>query len=312
MSEQIQFMATLSGHVRLHKSIRRNPVWKREPFTYGQAFCDLVMLAVDAQSAPQSVWVQGEQIVLERGQVGWSIAGLAKEWQRTREWVSGFLKWAHNKGMLTVDSNHRRTIITLTNYDTYQPTEPSTDLATEPSTDLAHKGKGERGNGKGVTGNDNPPPREPHFPEMPDDDALAAWFAGLKDLSRGIDGIPEIWWRGWVSSRLNARKWPQDWQQAARMAFLADFAEGHPKALAGLPAKNKKNGRAPGHFPKKNGGSPDGRTAAQARFELSRELEEVQARLDACHEIGAEPSVADGAREKELQKELRILTAENA
>jgi hypothetical protein len=35
--------------------------------------------AVDAQSTPQAVWVRGERITLELGQVGWSIAVLAEE-----------------------------------------------------------------------------------------------------------------------------------------------------------------------------------------------------------------------------------------
>ena len=304
-------MANLTGHVRLHKSIRRNPVWRREPFTYGQAFADLLLLAVDAQSAPQQVWVQGEQIELERGQVGWSISKLAEEWQRTREWVSAFLKWLAGRGMVRVDSNHRRTIITITNYDAYQATDPTTDLAagqaTDPTTEPPHKGKGERGNGKGETGNHKgkgpggspPTEREKNFPELPGDDVLAAWFAGFADPARGVAGIPEVWWRGWVSSRLNAQRWPADWQGAARMAFLADFADRHPKAL----------GRGGGvkKMAEKKAGGPDGRTAAQARFEISRDLAEVRERLDAAYETSVEPAPADVKREKELERQLKDL-----
>ena len=262
------------------------------------------MLAVDAQSAPQSVWVQSEEIVLQRGQVGWSITALATEWKRSRPWVMGFLRWLQDQGMAVVDSNNRRTIITIVNYDAYQaapvPTGLTTEVPTGLTTELTHKGKGERGkegNGKGERGN-------PPLPEMPDDGVLAAWFAGFCDPARGVQGIPEVWWRGWVSSRLNAQRWPADWQAAARMSFLGDFANRHPKAIAGIGAQNKKNAAGPSG---RMDPAPGGRTVAQARFELSKELEGVRKRLDACHEIGVQPAAADVKREKELQQQLKDL-----
>lgn len=299
MSGDQKLMANLEGYVHLHKSIRRNPIWLREPFTYGQAFADLVMLAVDAASAPQTVWVQGESVILERGQVGWSIARLAEEWKRTRPWVTAFLKYCAEKGMLTVDSNHRRTIITLCNYDTYQTTDDATGFTTDQTTDqttddatgFTHKGKGEMVNGKREKEKDNLPPRA----EVPDERTLAEWFAGFTDLARGVQGIPEGWWRGWVSSRLNAGRWPEDWQASARQAFLGDWARRHPKAVGGGYENNAAGAAA----------KSAGRTPAQARFEVSRELEQVRERLDSAHEINVEPSAADVKREKELEGELK-------
>jgi len=46
-------------------------------------------------------------------------------------------------------------------------------------------------------------------------------------------------------------------------------------------------------------------TSAQRRFELSRELEEVKARLDACHQTNIQPEAADVRREKELEQALK-------
>jgi len=43
------------------------------------------------------------------------------------------------------------------------------------------------------------------------------------------------------------------------------------------------------------------------RYELSKELEAVRERLDACHDIGAQPAAADERREKELEKLLKEL-----
>jgi len=318
MNEEEDNMQNLEGCVRLYKRIRRNRIWRREPLTYGQAFLDLILLAVDAQSAPQVLWSRGEQITLQRGQVGWSVLRLAEEWKRSREWVTHFLKYCQNEGMISVDSDRRGTVITITNYDAYQATDLATDQSTAPTTDLAtdqsHKGKGETGKGKGVKGNGKevtPPGDEAagSCPEIPDDETMAKWFAGFKDLARGVDGIPEGWWRGWVSSRLDAKRWPADWQAAARMSFLGDFASHHPKAMAKC-GENKKNGPpSPGYGAASRPTSPDGRTPAQARFELSRELEGIKERLDAAYEIGAEPNAGDLKREKEIEKELKGLAA---
>jgi hypothetical protein len=58
---------------------------------------------------------------------------------------------------------------------------------------------------------------------------------------------------------------------------------------------------------KKNGGAADSRTPQQARFEISRELEEIEGRLDAAHETNVRPDAADKAREKILRQELKAL-----
>lgn len=295
-------MENLAGCITLDRRVLRHPVWKREPACYGRAWVDLIALANDA---PRVTFIHGEPITLERGQLAWGQRGLAKRWERSDLWVRSFLKFCASQTMIRVDANSRRTIITILNYEVYNPlpqTQTPTVATTQPQTQTPTgrgKGKGEleREEGMGIR---NSPPETP-FAEIPSEQTLAEFFAGFKESARGVDGIPEVWWRGWVSSRLNAQKWPGDWQAAARMAFLADFANRHPKALAGLTVKNKKNGAPPA-------ASPDGRTAAQARFEISRELEEVRERLDACHEISAEPAPVDVAREKQLDNDLRQLT----
>jgi hypothetical protein len=267
----------LAGAVLVYKRIRQNPVWKREPFTYAQAWLDLLLLAVDAQSTPQEVWTRGERITLELGQVGWSIAALAEEWNRSREWVMAFLKWCQNKGMLLQSSSGRGTVITILNYAAYQKTGAAAgatpDLAEEP---------------------------EKSLPEIPDDAVLGKFFAEFRDPARGVAGIPEVWWRGWVAHRLNSGKWPADWRRAATMAFLADFQARHPKALG-----NGNNAAAIG----RDGGRPSA-TPAQRRFEITRELDEIKARLDSHHETNIQPDANDVRRERELERALKALDAE--
>jgi hypothetical protein len=52
-----------------------------------------------------------------------------------------------------------------------------------------------------------------------------------------------------------------------------------------------------------------GRTPAQARYEVCKELEAVRARLAEASELTIPPAPEDEAREKELEKELRGMDA---
>ncbi len=51
----------------------------------------------------------------------------------------------------------------------------------------------------------------------------------------------------------------------------------------------------------------NGRTTAQARFEINQELEALRERLDAAHESNQPPDRSDKAREKKLRAELAAL-----
>ena len=53
-------MANLNGKIALHKRIRRHAIWNREPKCYAAAFADLLLLAVDANCAPQTITIHGE------------------------------------------------------------------------------------------------------------------------------------------------------------------------------------------------------------------------------------------------------------
>ena len=115
------------------------------------------------------------------------------------------------------------------------------------------------------------------------------------DMARGIPAtIPEPWALGWLAHKSGLANFPKKWRENFLASFRSDWITGHPKARAGLN-------------PKKNAVQTDGRSPRQARFELSRELEAIQERLDACHEIGTEPSAADERREKELKLKLKEL-----
>lgn len=127
-------MAELLGSVVVNKRIRKHAVWQR--MDYGFCWVDMLLLANDR---PRTAFANGTAYQLKRGQLLWSKQSLSKEWRKSSEWLDAFLKLCQDEEMITVDSDRRRTIITILNYDAYNPfttsepeTEPVTDTASEP------------------------------------------------------------------------------------------------------------------------------------------------------------------------------------
>ena len=298
-------MAKLLGSIMIDRRLLEHPVWNREPACYGAAWIDLIALANDEDRV---TFIHGEPVPLKRGQLAWSQRRLEQRWQRSEMWVRAFLKFCQEQTMILVDANRRRTVITVLNYEVYNPlktdtdqgtdrgTERGTDRGTEEGTDQGtdrgqNKEEGRRGIRKGEAR-----PRE-DFAETPSEaEVLAFGRAFLGDMARGIPAqIPEAWILGWLGSRRNP-DWAKKWREKMPLDFRSDWIAGFPKARGRAASPEKKTAAG-----------ADGRSPAQLRYELSKELEAVKERLDACHDIGAQPSAADERREKELEKLLKEL-----
>ena len=287
---------TLEGKICLKKRLRRHPVWERPD--YGYCWVDLLLLANDRD---RETFIKGERVALKRGQLAWSIRSLEEEWGKSAEWIERFLSFCKDQGMLKVEARKNRgTVITVMNYDAYNPPEPDTkpdsDSGAEPDTKPEWKGEVGTGNGKGERANPPETPANAGYAEAPwDAEILGCAQAFPGDLARGIPArIPDTWALDWCRYKVGAGTLPKKWREKMAAEFVRDWVAGHPKARG---AQNKKNGA----------GSPDGRTPAQARFELSRELEEVQERLEAAYDSNIEPDRKDVAREKELKAGLKAL-----
>ena len=274
-------MPSLTGNITINKRLLDHPVWERDPACYGRAWVDLIALANDA---PRTTSVHGEAIRLARGQLAWSQRSLEKRWQRSDLWVKTFLNFCQDTTMIRLDVNRRRTIITIINYDVYNPPENGTDL----DTDLEQKVE----SGIGIGNREGKPQQNEAFVEVPSEaEVLAFGLAYPGDLARGIPrSMPQTWVTDWFRYKARSGNLQKKWREKMTADFTGDFMAGHPKARA---LENKKLG---------------GRSPAQARFELSRELEAVQARLDALYEVGAEASRRDQEREKELKKLIKEMS----
>jgi hypothetical protein len=230
-------MNELKGNLTLTKRLRKHSVWLREPPSYGQAWVDLLLLANDRDRATV---LNGETVELKRGQLCWSQRALEREWNRSGEWIQRFLKFCRDESMILVDSNSRRTVITILNYDAYQPgsetvSEPGTRPDAEPGSETVSEPgrKMETGIGRGNW--------EGQAAEIPSDIEVRDYCAAYKDLAHGIEGIPPEWWTGWFAARIAHWRFAFDWKRALAFAHLSDWlnpqSPGHAKARFNLSAR---------------------------------------------------------------------------
>lgn len=116
-----------NGWIKLHRQIFDCWVWNDKPFSKGQAWVDLLLLA---NHQKEKIPFKNEVIAAERGIVCRSVLWLADRWGWSREKTRRFLSQLQSDGMVLVNATTHLTTITLVNYGIYQdlqPTKPTTD-----------------------------------------------------------------------------------------------------------------------------------------------------------------------------------------
>jgi len=107
----------MDGWIKLHRKVVENDLWLSEPFTRGQAWVDLILLANHKDGF---FYLRDHKIEVKRGQVGWSQLKLSKRWGWSRNKVRKFLKDLEKGQQLEQQQSRSTTIITIKNYEKYQ------------------------------------------------------------------------------------------------------------------------------------------------------------------------------------------------
>lgn len=105
-----------TGWIHLHRSIRHNWIWEDRPFSYGQAWIDLLLMANHSDNKFQF----GTEIVtVERGSFITSELKLMGNWGWSKSKVRRFLKLLESDGMIVKKTDRKKTTITVVNYNIY-------------------------------------------------------------------------------------------------------------------------------------------------------------------------------------------------
>lgn len=109
-----------------------NDMWFAEPFTKGQAWIDLF---ANANHEAGSFWVRGNEVKIERGQIGWSELTMCKRWCWSKNKVRRFLNWLETEQQIKQQKSFITSIITIVNYDIYQGDIDKTEQQTKQQKD---------------------------------------------------------------------------------------------------------------------------------------------------------------------------------
>ena len=120
------------GWIKLHRSLIDHDIWTQEPFTRGQAWVDLLLLANHTQNQFR---VRGNLVIVSRGEVARSEESLALRWKWSRNKVRRFIEELSSKTIQQIEQQKSPILnkIRIINYDLYQSNDPSetTDGTTE-------------------------------------------------------------------------------------------------------------------------------------------------------------------------------------
>ena len=106
------------NYILLNRKIFENNIWNLEPFTYGQAWVDILLRTNHKKS---TLLTRNNNVVeIERGECGYSIKALADLWHWSRNKVNTFLKRLKEWKMVEIRQECNHTIIKVLNYEKYQ------------------------------------------------------------------------------------------------------------------------------------------------------------------------------------------------
>lgn len=105
------------GWIKLERSLLNHYLWQEKPFSAGQAWVDLLLLA---NHDDRKFIYKGEVITSGCGNVDRSITWLASRWGWSRNKTRNYLKALEGDEMLTVKATIHRTTITIENYSFFQ------------------------------------------------------------------------------------------------------------------------------------------------------------------------------------------------
>jgi len=120
------------GYIKLWRKLQDNDLWKKEKFTRGQAWVDLIMLANHKDG---HIRKRGIRVELKRGDIGWSERELSKRWKWSRDKTRRFLNELcseHESKLIPQTEPQNKNITScysIVNYETYQG-DNTTDCTT--------------------------------------------------------------------------------------------------------------------------------------------------------------------------------------
>ena len=107
----------MEGWISLHRKLCEHWLWDEKPYDKARAWIDLLL---HINHSGKKFLFDGSFIELNAGQKITSIRKMADRWGWSRSKVSRFLSNLEKDGMLIVNSDTKKTLLTVVNWATYQ------------------------------------------------------------------------------------------------------------------------------------------------------------------------------------------------
>ena len=110
----------MNGWIQLHRQLLDHPLWTCEPFTRGQAWVDLLLLANHKDSF---FYKRNIKISVKRGQLARSEVELADRWSWSRSKVRKFINDLEKEQQVIQQKSNVTQLVTIIKYEDYQKKE---------------------------------------------------------------------------------------------------------------------------------------------------------------------------------------------
>lgn len=118
------------GFLKLSRNYFNNPLWKEDRiFSRSEAWLDLIASALIDDL---KVFVKGQDIEVQRGEVAASRRYLEKRWSWGSTKVKNYLTYLAKNGMITTKQTNGQTIIKLVKYEDYNSSQPTKQTTGKP------------------------------------------------------------------------------------------------------------------------------------------------------------------------------------
>ena len=179
------------GWVSIHRSVLDNFVWFDKPFNMGAAWIDLILMA---NHEDNKFPVNGNLIVVKRGQTYTSCRSLAERWGWSLGKVKRFIDLLEREKMVNTERTKNGTLLTLVKYDNFQDTWNTNGTQTERrrNTNGTQTERNNNDNNENNENNDNkitplPPSKEEREVRyFPDYELLEKTFADFRAMRKKI------------------------------------------------------------------------------------------------------------------------------
>jgi hypothetical protein len=154
----------MSWWIKLNTQITEHWLWDSKPFSKGQAWVDLLLMAETYTHS--NLW-RGNLTEFKKGDVCRSFAFLADRWGWNRKAVKRFLSVLEDDQMVTLNVTKRRTTITIVNYGKFQnkgTSDGTSDGTSKVTSDGTSKGTSDGTHYKSIKSNKNKRVKEKEKP----------------------------------------------------------------------------------------------------------------------------------------------------